>query len=201
LPQIDGLRVEALYVRIRSEEYLDDLEAVESQRRRIKEIVQRTKDASLEIPVETPGRRERIRGYVTKSFHEIFDEVLLPPQQTRFVQLMHQTQLANHGGSVVSYFAQKDVGPLIGISAKQKKSLEKIHQRKLEELQKTSEEFRVKIATIIAEERRLALDELDDDQRKKAVNLIGDRFYVQPIGNEARFYLDRAIRKSQLPKQ
>lgn len=192
LPDINGLSPQPLYFRINSEEFLNDLEVVEAQRQQIKKIDARVRADCREIP-QSDEKPNLILNVVKEGLDDIFKDVLLPQQQIRFIQLVHQTELRRLGGSLANYVLQPKVFQVIGITDKQKKSLETLHKKKVAELRAAAEEFREEIVAITANKERETVALLDEPQKKKITALIGEKNIDVKPGTEARIYLEKIV--------
>ena len=194
LPDINGMKTQAIYTRIKSEAFLDDLEAVESQRRRIEEINEQVWEDCRAIP-QSKTKPKQILALLDKAIGEIFFDVFLRHQQIRFVQLVHQDELRRFGGSLSNYLVQPKVSKLIGIKEEKTKKLESLHTTKVEEIKKAAEQFRKRVAAILEDENKATLAILDNKQKKQITELIGEKNVTVVEGAEARIVLDQVIQE------
>ena len=195
-PKINNLRSTQLFAKFESASFLDDLEIVDSQRKRIKEIQAELKEQFRTIPKSEPGTNTRLKAMeasTTKSFNEIFGDVLLPHQQVRFVQLVHQSEISKIGGSLSRYIVGKHIGASIGITNRQIKDLKILRTKKVEEIRAAAIEFRNQVGAILAEEEKETMALLNDKERRKVTELIGEKNSVLHPGSEAGFYFDKIL--------
>jgi hypothetical protein len=193
-----NLMARQFLAKLKSDSFLGDLEVVKSQREQIEKI-----QDSLKVEIKTIRKSEattsaRFRAteaIEAKSFEKIFNDVLLPSQQVRFVQLLHQLERRRLGGSLSNYISQPKISKSIGFSRDQIMELEAINKQKAEEISAAAEKFRMKIAQILADEAKEVIASLDDRQAKKVIALIGERNVVVKPGSEAKLYLDEEIQK------
>lgn len=196
LPKINNLRSQQLMAKFGSSIVLNDLELVLSQRTRINEVFDELKEELLAIRKSKSGSRiKAIEACNAISFKKVFDEVLLPHQRVRFIQLVHQGEVRRLGGGLSKYIVQPGIRSQIGITNEQVNAIDAVQSKHVQEMEAAADEFRKRIAAILAEEEKEAMLLLGEEKAKKVADLIGERNVMVKSGSEAVFYLDQVFRE------
>ena len=193
-----GLKPQHFLTMLRNREFLDDLEAIPSQREAIQKLYgdlkTEFKNNATNSQLSPTERSNYIELGVTRGLEKVWSEILLPHQRKRFVQLIHQKELQRYAGNLAKYMSEK-ADTYLDLTADQKRKLEEIQKANEELLKKEAEAFRIRVAEIIAKGKKDAIDVLDDEQKSLISKRIGDRVYNLKEGSEAVTILNQILRE------
>lgn len=164
--------------------FLDDLEVVQQQRTEIRKIYRSMMQLRSEAMRKPSFSREISEDLMKKALVQIWNEVLIPDQRERFVQLVHQAELSQKSyGSWADFVSRRQ--EMLDLTEAQIRSLEKISKDREKELLEEVRRFSIRVDEILRADRDQAKAVLTPIQQEKLVNLLGSPKFGKQIGDAA----------------